>query len=73
MHACNIECASVDLNIGVKVMSKLLLIRNIVKIGTLHLSLTTFFTNSISYKWRFKQRNSSIFSVVHLIAFLRSE
>ena len=33
MHACNVECASVDFNIRVKVMSKLLLNRNIVKIG----------------------------------------
>ena len=37
MHACNVECASVDFNIKVKVMSKLLLIRNIVKFGTVTL------------------------------------
>ena len=37
MHACNVECASVVFNIRVKVMSKLLLIRNIVKIGTITL------------------------------------
>ena len=50
MHACNVDCVSVDFNIRVKVMSKLLLIRNIVKIG-----IVTLVSNHLLYHFHIPQ------------------
>ena len=50
MHACNVECAGVEFIIRVKVMSKLLLIRNIAKIG-----IVTLVSNHLLYHFHIPQ------------------